>query len=432
MNLRTTLSATAFVALFPIVASAYPDVSASHRSATAIHTLQAMDIMRGYPDGSFGPDITLNRAELMKLLVESAEDTPDAEYYRDCFPDVRNEWYAPYVCYAAEQEWVGGYPDGTFQPGRAVNTAEAIKMLVESRDFDLVEPTIEAGTAPFGTGSWYAPYIATAIEEGIADSMTFRALWPDTPLSRSRAADFLYASMLSSADFISVVGSGCTASGITSVRLAYTKQSDVLSTTLQAQYQNGSECQLSASMNPYRTSVGGMDDLLSPILLPDPRIVEISENTFEFPLTEDGRAYFVHVSFDPYLVADNGEVWEYNAAEGTLTKLDIRLQRPFTLAEDLQTVAFVEDLGKGRSRLILANLGTGKRATVAELKEPQGFIALRGAESTAIIGGFGFGTGGTFTYGVHDRNQEKAAGDDLFEYKKVREETVDISTLKFQ
>ncbi len=167
---RSLFVGAVIAALLPIAAVAtYPDVPLSHRGAVAIHSLQAADIMRGYPDGSFGPEVTLNRAELMKLLVESSVGAEEAEGYGDCFPDVAAEWYAAYVCYAAKQEWVSGYPDGTFQPGRSVNTAEALKMIVGSRGYDIVPPDVAAGTAPFGTGAWFAPYISTAIHGSRAE-----------------------------------------------------------------------------------------------------------------------------------------------------------------------------------------------------------------------------------------------------------------------
>ena len=133
---------TILVALFipATTLAAYPDVAASHENGRAIMYLQESGIMTGYPNGTFGPDRPLARAELMKILVESSIGTPDNSYARSCFSDIRgDEWFAEYVCYAKDQGWVEGYPNGTFQPGKSVLLVEAVKMLVNAREYDLLD-----------------------------------------------------------------------------------------------------------------------------------------------------------------------------------------------------------------------------------------------------------------------------------------------------
>lgn len=82
--------------------ASFPDVSASHANYDAIIYVQSRGIVSGYPDGSFRPNQTINRAEFVKILVganESAllvenidKDTPMS------FPDVRPEhWFYQYV-----------------------------------------------------------------------------------------------------------------------------------------------------------------------------------------------------------------------------------------------------------------------------------------------------------------------------------------------
>jgi hypothetical protein len=417
--------------VLPIVAvAAYPDVPTDHRSAVAINTLQSSGIMRGYPDGSFGPEVTLNRAELMKLLVESSGEQPDAEYYSECFPDVQREWFAPFVCYAAEQEWVSGYPDGTFQPGRPVNTAEALKMLVGSKGYAIAVPDSATGTAPFGTGAWFAPYISTAITEGIVDARAFRSVWPDSPLPRSRAAEFLYASMLQNGHAQAVLsGDDCIGSGMTTVTVRYNKAGDTTDTQLAGTYADGSTCRIAAQFNPYRTGTSGMDDLLSPLLLPDSRLIE-ADNTYTMPLSADGRAYFVHATFDPYLNADDGALWELRSGTGSITKLPFTIARPYLVSPDLHHVAFVRSIAGNMSRLEYADLTTGKRVSVREVPNPQSFFVY--ASSGSAVGGFAFGTGNTLTYGLYDSSKETTVEDGIVQYAKISEHTVDLSTLILQ
>lgn len=91
--------------------SGFFDVSTTHDNYRAIQYLKENNVVDGYPDGTFQPERVLNRAELMKLLVTSQGFSPDPNTYKNCFPDVGEEWFAVYVCYAKEQGWVQGYSD---------------------------------------------------------------------------------------------------------------------------------------------------------------------------------------------------------------------------------------------------------------------------------------------------------------------------------
>ncbi len=109
----------------------FPDVAESHRHYKAVRYLTLLNVFEGYPDGTFQPDGFINRAEFMKILfVDSVEESENPDSYKNCFPDVGEQWFAPYVCYGFEQGIVKGYEDGFFHPERTVTKAEALKMLL--------------------------------------------------------------------------------------------------------------------------------------------------------------------------------------------------------------------------------------------------------------------------------------------------------------
>gem|GEM_PF-3137947 len=148
--------------------STFSDLAATHKNRTAIMYLKDRGIINGYSDGTFKPDKTVNRAELLKILVEGKGVTPDANQYGNCFKDVKTEWFAPYVCYAKEQGWVTGYSDGNFRPAQTVNKVESLKMLLNSQDV----ATGTVSVKPFsdvGMGEWFAPYVSKAKELGILE-----------------------------------------------------------------------------------------------------------------------------------------------------------------------------------------------------------------------------------------------------------------------
>jgi len=169
----------------------FDDVTELHKNYTAIIDLYVRGIIQGYPDGSFMPNNSINRAEFVKILVESIGQRPNVNLYHDCFPDVGTAWYAPYVCYAKSKDWVQGYPDGDFKPDNRVNDVEAIKMLLEIQGFDV---PMYVNTAPFtdvSINQWYAPYVSVAKDYGLLEK-TGTVFNPGTEMTRANITEMTY------------------------------------------------------------------------------------------------------------------------------------------------------------------------------------------------------------------------------------------------
>lgn len=105
--------------------SEFSDVSASDWYGTTVATLSAMDIVRGYEDGTFRPNAPITRAEFAAIATRFFEET-GAEYEPGTFDDVTgNEWFANAIADAVELGLIGGYPDGTVRPNNNITRAEA-------------------------------------------------------------------------------------------------------------------------------------------------------------------------------------------------------------------------------------------------------------------------------------------------------------------
>ena len=121
----------------------FPDLSATSPYYPAILELQQQGIVQGNADGTLGGERSLNRAELVVIIFRAANiSTLTSD--KKCFPDVREEWFAPTVCAAFRLGIISGYPDGKFRPEREVTAGEAAKIqanaLIPTRRFtDLQE-----------------------------------------------------------------------------------------------------------------------------------------------------------------------------------------------------------------------------------------------------------------------------------------------------
>jgi len=160
-------------------AMAEPGVSDIDYSSNkqAIEGLMQKGIVSGYDDGTYRPDATVNRAEFMKIVVGSLDVDTTGE--GNCFPDVTDQWFAPYVCYGAVNGIVNGYDDGTFKPEREVNYAEALKMTYLAYG--------DQGNAD-ASGQWYMQYADDAKENDVF----MYGISYDKALTRGEMAQLMY------------------------------------------------------------------------------------------------------------------------------------------------------------------------------------------------------------------------------------------------
>jgi len=155
--------------------------AAGHPYETAIRYLAQRQIVRGYPDGSYQPDATVNRAEFTKILVGAVLGEEPASSASACFPDVgAGDWFSSYVCYAKQNGYIGGYPDGTFKPADPINLAEAAKILVNTL-------SVFQGDTP--ADPWYRPYI-TALQNQSYIPDTLKAFGQN--VTRGEMAEFIW------------------------------------------------------------------------------------------------------------------------------------------------------------------------------------------------------------------------------------------------
>lgn len=171
--------------------SPFSDLSSLDPDYDAILFLFENNIVQGYEDGTFRSSNEINRAELLKILVESKGVTPFVGTYNNCFSDVDSEWFASYVCFAKSAGWIDGYPDGSFQPAKTINKVEALKMLLNSQSIEIPESVTAFTFEDVNNVSWYAPYVAVAKELGITNEQP-TAFHPDSLMTRGKVSGYMY------------------------------------------------------------------------------------------------------------------------------------------------------------------------------------------------------------------------------------------------
>ena len=190
----TTALLISIFAITSTYAAGLSDIS-KHQNQTAIQYLYENNVISGYEDGTFKPEKSLNRAELLKILVGGKGVVPTLEEFSNCFPDVKEEWFAPFVCYAKNEGWVSGYPDGTFQPAKEVNKVEALKMLVNSQGYEVAESVTEKLYDDVDSNAWFAPFLKASMDKGLLEE-TGATFSPSGSMKRAGISENIYRAML--------------------------------------------------------------------------------------------------------------------------------------------------------------------------------------------------------------------------------------------
>ncbi len=159
------------------VSASFPDIANSfYRDSVQI--LSDEGVIAGFADGTFGPEKTITRAEILKVFLKAKwvwiEDTPT----KRCFKDVGvTLWYHSYICEWVRIGIVKGFDDGTFGPDKPVTTLEALAMGLRLYNIPLITTT-----------PWYTGYRDFAETNNILDSASYSLV---TPMSRGKASELI-------------------------------------------------------------------------------------------------------------------------------------------------------------------------------------------------------------------------------------------------
>ncbi len=166
-----------------VSAATYTDVPESHDRYQAINTLSGMDIITGFPDGSFKPDEAVTRAQ-MAALITRMFNLSGSVANEQPFSDVAVDyWAVSNIVAAKNMKIINGFPDGTFKPEESVTYEQAVKMIVCALNY---------GSAAEFLGGYPAGYITQASKLNILRNAGYAY---SSPAPRGIIAQLLYNSL---------------------------------------------------------------------------------------------------------------------------------------------------------------------------------------------------------------------------------------------
>lgn len=145
----------------------------------AVESLRLMNVLDGYQNGTFRPNVVLNRAQFCKMVVQILDAEEELGRYQTVtvFPDVKpSYWAAAYINLAAKGKHViAGYADGCFHPERMVTVGQAVTILMRVLGYE---------DEKIG-GVWPYSYMAAASVAGLTEELSLSA---EDGLTRGQAA----------------------------------------------------------------------------------------------------------------------------------------------------------------------------------------------------------------------------------------------------
>jgi hypothetical protein len=163
-----------------------------HWAEKYIKDLASRKIIAGYGDGSYHPDQLVSRAELLAMIVNKQDMTLVVMKEQSIFSDFSDiPWWAlAAVLVAREQGLISGYPDGSFQPSRAITRSELAVIISHLSGTKLkqeVLPYKDIDSIP----SWARDAFSQMQAMGILKVFSGENLEPNRPVTRAEVAAIL-------------------------------------------------------------------------------------------------------------------------------------------------------------------------------------------------------------------------------------------------
>lgn len=148
----------------PVTGGSFSDVSAGAWYATAVNTLVELDVLSGYEDGTFRPNNAVTRAEFVTAVCKCFDSLSTGSAG---FSDVSGHWAEGFINQAVAEDWISGFPDGTFRPDESIQRCQVTAILNKALERTGSGFAADAGTQEFvdvPSSHWAYEHIAEAAD----------------------------------------------------------------------------------------------------------------------------------------------------------------------------------------------------------------------------------------------------------------------------
>ncbi len=187
-----TINETAVTVFHDCPSAVYDDVAVDTWYHEAVDFMTAQGLMNGMTPTHFGPEVTLNRAQMTTLLYRMA-GSPEVGELDNPFVDVKEgSWYYDGFLWCYNNGIIVGKAENIFDPAGLVTRAEMVTMLHRYVGKPAANVDVLSGYADGDTVLKFAhEAFAWAIENGIVNGMGNNELQPFATANRAQIAVIL-------------------------------------------------------------------------------------------------------------------------------------------------------------------------------------------------------------------------------------------------
>lgn len=193
---RTDQVVVTFKEVPTVTVEQFTDVKPTDWFYDSVKTIVEQGLMNGTGETTFAPTTDTSRAMIATILWRLAgSPAPKAELtYPDC---VRDSWYARAVAWAAENSVVKGYGDGSFGPEDPITREQLAVMLWRYAQFKGLDVSqgedtnILSYTDVDQAGEWAIPALQWAVGSGVMKGKGGSVLDPQGQATRAEVATML-------------------------------------------------------------------------------------------------------------------------------------------------------------------------------------------------------------------------------------------------
>ena len=184
------ISLTALVtASVPFSVSASPYDTAGHWAVGTINKWINMGYIKGYPDGSFKPDNSITRAELVVLVNKAFNFNSKSNiYFTDLSPSY---WGYGEIQKGVAAGYIKGDSIGTFRPDSPVTRQEAAVIMAQVRNLGGNVSGASKYSDYYNIADWAKGYVGAASNEGVLSGFPDGSFKPSNVMTRAEAVTAL-------------------------------------------------------------------------------------------------------------------------------------------------------------------------------------------------------------------------------------------------
>jgi len=179
--------------------SGYFTDTAGHWAESYIDRIAELGIVQGKSNGIYAPNDNITRAELLKIAINTFGYEVPAEIFENPVSDVDvNDWYAPYVKAAFDNNIIYGFENG-LNPNSRATRALSSTILTKAAGYTDVDQNFAdnylshsnwtyAAFTDVLIDEWFAPYIAYLSDTGVVSGYGDGTFGPNDSITRAEVA----------------------------------------------------------------------------------------------------------------------------------------------------------------------------------------------------------------------------------------------------